>query len=101
MAYRILSAAIVACLAGLAAADASAQTTSTYHSGCSRDKWTGAYNCRAEYDSPYSNTTTYCTSGRNGRSCETETVRKPQPRRAEPIIQDPNSTRIMDGHGPR
>jgi hypothetical protein len=78
MAYRILSAAIVACLA---TAGASAQTTTaTSETRCSRDAWTHVYHCRSEYDSPYSNTTTYCASGRGGASCDTETVRKPQPK---------------------
>jgi hypothetical protein len=80
MAYRILSAAIVACLAGLAVVPASAQTTATSQTHCARDKWTRAYNCRHEYDSRYSNTTTWCTSGRRGRHCETETISKTVPK---------------------
>jgi len=77
MAYRILSVAILACLAGLAAAPASAQ--STYESRCSRDKWSGVYRCWADYSSPYSSSSTYCTSGRDGVRCDTSSGPKWQP----------------------
>jgi len=95
MAYRILTAALVACLAGFAAAPASAD--STYESNCSRDKWSKVYKCWSEYDSPYSHSTTDCSGG----NCYTVSRSKPQPKAPEPIVQDPLSTRIMDGHGPR
>jgi len=75
MATRILSAALVACLAGFAAA-APASADSTYESNCSRDKWSKVYKCWSEYDSPYSHSTTDCYGGH----CDTRTESKPQPK---------------------
>jgi len=96
MAPRILSSlALLACLAGITAAPASAD--STYERNCSRDSWSHVYRCWSEYDSPYSNSSTYCSGGH----CDTKTIWKPQPKPPEPIVQDPRSSRIMDGHGPR
>jgi hypothetical protein len=88
MASRILSLALLACLAGGAIAPASAETTTaTSETRCSRDKWSGVYRCHSEYDSPYSNITRHCTSGGpNGRHCETDVRLKPQP---TPRVPDP------------
>jgi|KBSMisStaDraftv2_1062788.scaffolds.fasta_scaffold94830_2 hypothetical protein len=97
MAPRILSLALLACLAGLAAAPAYADSVATYERQCSRDKWSGVYRCWADYNSPYSSSSTYCSGGH----CDTTVRLKAQPKPPEPIVQDPRSSRIMDGHGPR
>ena len=88
MATRILTTALVACLVGLAAAPALAGSESSYQHSC----WRSSYGlqCRYEYESPRSITTTRCASGIYQSKCRTETTTK-----------DPSSTRIMDGHGPR
>jgi len=94
MATRILSAALIACLAGLAAAPASAD--STYERRCSRDKWSGVYKCWSEYDSQYSHSSTDCSGGH----CYTKTESKPQP---APRIPDanPHGPPSGPGYGPR
>ena len=85
MASRILSLALLACLAGGAIAPASAETTTaTSETRCSRDKWSGVYRCHSEYDSPYSNITGIAPPG--GRHCETDVKLKPQP---TPRLPDP------------
>jgi len=95
MAYRTLSALFFAAL--VAAAPAYADSVATYERQCSRDKWSKVYSCWADYNSPYSSSSTYCSGGR----CDTTVRIKEQPRPPAPIVQDPLSTRIMDGHGPR
>ena len=53
-----------------------------------------AYVCRSIYRSPYSTTYQTCAANRISSACQTRTVDK------TPIVQDPRSSRIMDGHGP-
>lgn len=86
MAYRILTAALFACLAGLSAAPASAE--SSYQRSCYRSS--NGLQCKYEYESDRSTTTTRCASSLYQSKCRTETVEK-----------DRSTSRIMDGHGPR
>jgi len=74
MAYRILSAAVVACLAGLSAAPASAGTV-TSQTDCYR-VGRGAYECTSKTESARSETTTRCFSTRGNTDCNTETTEK-------------------------
>jgi hypothetical protein len=75
------------------AAETSAATSQTRIYG-----YRGHYESEHTYDGKYSTQTTRCAWARGSHVCETETVSKPQP---APIVQDPRSSRIMDGHGPR
>ena len=96
MAYRILSAAAFACLA--LAGPALAGSVTECHGGWFANGWGPKryiYECQSTAESRYGTTQTTCSS-RFG--CVTTSERKPQP---APIVQDPRSTRIMDGHGPR
>jgi hypothetical protein len=89
MASRILSAAaLCGALAGFGIAPASAGSESSYQRSC----WRSSYGlqCRYEYESARSTTTTRCASNLYQSKCRTETITK-----------DPSATRIMDGHGPR
>jgi len=97
MAYRVLSAAVFACLAGLSAAASAAETT-TATSQTRIYGYRGHYESEHTYDGKYSTQTTRCAWSRGSHVCETETASKRQP---APIVQDPRSSRIMDGHGPR
>jgi hypothetical protein len=87
MASRILSLALLACLAGFGA-DASAGSNTSYERRCYPSNY--GMQCRYEYESARSITTTRCASNLYQSKCRTETITK-----------DPSATRIMDGHGPR
>jgi hypothetical protein len=125
MAYRILSAAFGACLAGLSAVPASAAETATSNTQC-RDGWYGGhyfYKCVSLDDSKYATTRTECAAGPIDSACVTTSEDKPQAKPPEPpkpyqppsverswsgplIMRgmpqpDARETRIHDGHGPR
>jgi len=90
MAYRSLTLAAFACiaLAGPALAGSSMEC---------HGSWIGKryyYECQATAESKYGTTQTTCN---NHFGCVTTSERKRQP---APIVQDPRSSRIMDGHGP-
>ena len=99
MAYRSLTLAAFACiaLAGPALAGSSTECHGGWygsgHGGWGPKRY--VYECQATAESRYGTSQTTCNS-RFG--CVTTSERKRQP---EPIVQDPRSSRIMDGHGPR
>ena len=93
MVCRILPMALLACLAGLAAAPASAETsTSTSLTRCYRDD-RGLYQCQYHYDSPTFQTLTRCASGLRGSKCitDSETKAAPAPTPEPTVERDPGT----------
>lgn len=95
MKTQILAIAILAATASLGLVTA-AQAQSTSFERCYRNS-AGLRQCDVETATPNTINVTRCVFVGANHKCESDaTVHK-----AEPPVQDPLSTRIMDGHGPR